>query len=227
MFLLKGDVSLIDSEGQKSVVKKGLEVLADDEIITGKNSLAVLKIEGHSVHKIGANSKLKISSLPIKFQNSNFLQSPASLILRAGKILSNISKKSDNESLKIKTKNTSMGIRGTQLMTSLDKYNNLTVVVNEGKIEFFNGSADDLVESGQTLFIEKDKNIRSLGTTDLRDSIKWKFNSIDSIVEQSEISKVYSQKRKKYVKDSTRWFEFKKERKKKIKRWNRKHTPIN
>ena len=135
----KGNVKIFDIEGNKSKALKGMIVKEGELISTAKSSFVILKIEGHSVHRVEEETTLRIDELPYNFEDSEELEQGGNLYLKVGTIFSEVIKKSDNDSLTIKTKNTTMGVRGTKFMVSSGGENqNTWLSVDEGEVEIKN-----------------------------------------------------------------------------------------
>lgn len=214
---VKGN-AYVKSKDKETKIVKGMEILNDDEIITKAGALVILKVEGHSVHKIGELSTLHVSTLPVNFENSTILQAPASMILKAGKVLSNIIKKSGNESIKIKAKDSVMGIRGTQFYLEHNDNHEISLLVKEGQVEVENKLNQDIVEANQELLISSTSKFHSLGEVKAHDEIQWSFNSAEEIKRKTSLERKVKRKAT-YRRDEVRWKKFREQRVKKFKEW--------
>lgn len=120
LFFEKGDVAIWRKQAQI----KTKEILPGDSIKTGAKSLAILKNDRETL-KIQENSE-------IVYQPGNNPAKDETIIdLKLGGIISAINKKQ----FKIKTKSSSMGVRGTQFFASVDDQDKVWMCVNEGSVE--------------------------------------------------------------------------------------------
>lgn len=224
VFFSKGKVVSIDGEGTQKKVKKG-DYLVEGEILkTAEKSFAILKIGKHSTHRVEENSEIIIEQLPYMYEDSSELEQGGRFFLKLGTIFSEIYKKADNDSFEIKTKNTTMGVRGTKLMASIDSDSTDTwLSVSEGTVEVSNNtsSARDIVEKDQSMIIEKDKNFTKQKRYEWQRNLKWNIeknkDNFKSFKKQRKLAyKEFRQRRSGWIRNEARWSEFKKTRKEKI-----------
>ena len=227
VFYKKGYVVKLDSEGVETQLKKGDSLIEGESIKTGGGAFAILKIGNHSTHRVEEKSEILIEKLPYTFEESEELQQGAGFFLKMGTVFSNIVKKADEESFQVKTRNTTMGVRGTELMASIDPDSQDTwLTVNEGTVEVSNGlsKSDDLVEHGKTMVIEKDKNFTQQKRYDFQEKLSWdldqKKEKFKSFRQQRKFAyKEFRQKRSSWTRNESRWKEFKNKRKARIEKF--------
>jgi len=193
VFYAKGDVKITNLENEERKALKGTNITEGEQISTGNNSFVILKIDGHSVHRVEENSNLLINNLPYNFKDSDELEEGGSFYLKLGTIFSEVTQKSDTNSLTIKTKNSTMGVRGTKLMVSKGQETNDTwVSVKEGVVEVQNevSGNHDLLLNKQSLVIESDKNFTKQKVYEWQNKLSW---TIDKPI---EIEKSFRSQRK-------------------------------
>jgi hypothetical protein len=155
---LKGSVKLFDKDKKEQIAKIGTVVQPYSTIVTGENSLVILKIEGHSTHRISANSKVMLERTAKYFEGGRDIEESSSLVIEVGNILSDVLDKSDVVTHEVKTTSTTMGIRGTKLQASLED-DNLWVTVKTGEVEVYNEASQEreIVLPEESLVVEADK----------------------------------------------------------------------
>jgi hypothetical protein len=195
VFYLKGSAKVTPEEGESRVLKKGDLVDEGDTISTGENSLIILKIAGHSTHRVESSTILKIDSLPYFFEGSEEIEEGSSFTLKVGTILSDIINKSDVPVHTVKTKSTAMAVRGTELLTSVDE-SNTWLAVNEGEVEVFNSasSSREFVDKNQSLVVEGDTRFTKKKRYDWQKNIEWGAN-------KKELKKQFRANRKARLKE--------------------------
>lgn len=220
----KGENTVEDSAGEIRKVVKG-DILIEGEVLSTKeNSFVILKIGKHSTHRVEESTVVEIEKLPYQFQNSEELEQGGSFVLQMGTVFSEIFKKSDDESFQIKTQNTTMGVRGTKFMASIDPdSNDAWVTVNEGTVEVKNSlsKANDIIEKDHSMVIEKDKNFTRQQRYEWQKNLKWKIaeskGEFKSFRQQRKMARQeFRQRRSDWVRNEERWGRFKERRKQKL-----------
>lgn len=227
VFYSKGYVVSIDSEGHEKKVKIGDSFIEGETLKTGENSFAILKIGEHSTHRVEEKTEITIEKLPYEYEDSTELQQGGSVFLKLGTIFSEIYKKSANDSFEIKTRNTTMGVRGTKLMASIDEYSHDTwLSVNEGTVEVDNAISNekDIVIKNQSMIIEKDKTFTRQQKYDWQKNLKWNIEknkeNFKYFRKQRKIAyQEFRQRRSSWTRNEIRWSEFKNNRKEKLQRF--------
>jgi hypothetical protein len=228
---VKGDVEKTDLSGESSAVKKGSILQEGDTIKTYADSMAILKIKEHSTHRLEAGAQLQIEDLPYKYEDSEELEQGGSFFLKVGTIFSNIFLKSGNTSLELKTKNTTMGVRGTTFMASADETKkDVWLSVNEGEVEIKNAKSTnhDVVLPGQTITVEKDNKftqpkyyswVKSLNWDASKDKVKGKenFRNLKFIAYNK-----FKEKKSKWVRNEEVWKKRRENWKKRKEKWREK-----
>ena len=166
---------LLDS-GITTSIKKGMSLLEKDIIATGKNGLIILKIAGHSTIRVEGSTKIRISQLPYFFENTDEIEREGSVFLEFGSLIIDMSRSFDSEALKIKTTNSSMGVRGTRFLVNRD-VDNILLSVNKGQVEIHNqlsgekDFADIMLEEGDIVYVQSKKRKTEFSWWTLRDFI--------------------------------------------------------
>ncbi len=227
VFYSKGYVVSVDAEGNEKSIKKGDYLVQGETLKTGGGAFAILKIGKHSTHRVEERSEILIEKLPYQYEDSNELQQGGRFFLKLGTVFCEIYKKADNDSFEVKTKNTTMGVRGTKLMASIDKESKDTwLSVNEGIVEIHNNisKSSDIVTKDQSMIVEKDKNFTTQQKYDWQKNLKWDIeknkDKFKSFRRQRKLAyKEFRQRRSSWSRNESRWSDFKKQRKIKLKKF--------
>lgn len=206
VIFVKGEVVINNLEGGSRKLQKGDFLKEGDTLKTGKGSITILKIEGHSNHRVEENTELMIEDLPYKFKNSEEFEQGGSVIIKMGTIVSDIMSKSDITIFKMKTRNTTMGVRGTILMVDVDRSNSdLTLMVNEGEVEISNGVSDlsDVVSRGQAMVIESDTNPTQQRHVEWAQDLDWNVGSRE--VKKNTFNQIRERARKLHLEKRQNW----------------------
>lgn len=113
----KKGVVTIEREGK---VIPGTEVKVGDQVRVEKDGLAILRAPGETI-KLLSDTTIQVSEI----------SQSSTLRLFVGGVISKIDKKG----FAIKTKSTSMGVRGTQFFASVDEKDVAWMCVNEGIVD--------------------------------------------------------------------------------------------
>lgn len=163
---LKGEVLL---NGKTTTLKAPISF--GDKVITKKEALAVIKMNKNAVIKIKQNTEL---SIPLPKKDNKKTTNVYSLIV--GEIFIKANQKK-NETYQVKTKNTIMGVRGTQFFISSGKDKNVWMCVNEGKVAVsINGQEGEvLVREGEGVVINSNRlpKVKQYAWTK---KLNWKLN---------------------------------------------------
>lgn len=131
---------IIHQKGEVTILREGktipgVEVKVGDTVGVGNKGLAILRAPGETL-KLLSDTKIEVSEIS---QNSK-------INLLIGGVISKIDKKG----FTIKTKNSSMGVRGTQFFSSVDEKDVAWMCVNEGVVD----AQGVLVPAGKGVFIK-------------------------------------------------------------------------
>lgn len=218
---VKGDAFKISLKGKKVALKKQDVILQEDTIVTGKDSLLIIKIKKHSIHKIEENTKIKIISLPYNFEKSKEVEKAASFYLKVGTFFSKILKKTEVPNMKVKTKGSTMGIRGTTFMASVDKKaKDVWLSVKNGEVEIKNNQSGqhDIVTKGETLVVEKDRKFTRQRKYDWVRKVNWDVSKITG--QKKPFAKLRSLAYKKFKAKKAPWVRDEIRFAKKRKKWS-------
>jgi hypothetical protein len=154
----RGEVLFKTSETRFETIEIDQDLFEKDIIKTEANSFAIIELPDNSKIKIGPDTELKIEKLVERIDNKNF--SKSSLLLKTGKILIDIINKSAEPVLDIKTKNTSIAVRGTRFFVAQDRkgQGNLWVSSDRGELEVSSlrvKGVVDAVDGGQGIVVDQ------------------------------------------------------------------------
>jgi hypothetical protein len=216
---VKGFVYKIDKNKKKFQLKKGHFLTKDDWVRTPKNTFAILKINGHSVHRIEQDTLVKINKLPEFDSGTKEIKSGAKLYLLMGTVLSEMEKSFDTDSLIIKSKSTTMGVRGTRFLVSKEKDKDLLLSVNHGQVEIENKTSGsvDFVTEGESLVVENDKTFTARQKYDFQKNIDW---DVKNQKPKRQFKKVFENFRKEFKEKRKVWKADKKRVQSLRKKWN-------
>lgn len=228
---VKGDVIKYVEVNKPQEVKKG-DVLEEDEtVVLEDNAQVVIKLDNHSVQRVEGPAEFNFESFAYQFEDSEEIEKPASLLMETGTFFIKVLKKSDNESMLIKTRETTFGIRGTEFLVDVPESRDIILSVNEGAVEVKNQKQADILSKGSSLFIEKDKVFKKMRDSEIRNSIDWKFSAL------SEKKQKFRERRKaerenirknlvKWNRDELKWSKFKEKRKERLEKWKNKTADL-
>lgn len=225
---IRGDVYKYVEINNPVKVKKGDSFEENETIVLRENAQVVIKLGDHSVHRVEGPSEFSFESFAYEFEDSDEIEKPASLLMETGTFFIKVLKKSDNESMKIKTKQTTFGIRGTEFLLDVPRdEKDVILTINEGAVEVNNNDQRDIIQPGSTLFIENDKTFKRLRDNELKKSIDWKFNELSDKkqkfreIRQARRAKI-REKLSKWNRNELKWSKFKEQRSKKLAQWKEK-----
>lgn len=176
VIFVKGKVT-ISHDKKKSFIKKGFIIQNKTTLETMKNSLVVLSLKDGSKIKLNELSKLAVSvpkdkNSPTKtglYKGSSFFQVLKSKLIKKNKFI-------------VKTKNASLGVRGTQFFVSYGKKINSKdswMCVNEGLVSVRAKSSkkEVLVKSGEGVHIKDNNNVTPPKSLPWTKNLNWSFDS--------------------------------------------------
>ena len=183
---IKGSASGI--RGGKSMEWKINDQLhGGDVLYTGKDSLMLVFLNNGSTHKMGENSKLKLSGEG----------SPTILEIISGSLFSLFKKKKrKGAQYKIKTKTMVAGVRGTQFVTSYGRNKNPDdnwLCVNEGEVEVSLIGRKGLtsVKAGEGISVSK-KGVSSPKPLPWTKKLNWSMDPKSDLVNKVNIESAYT-----------------------------------
>jgi ferric-dicitrate binding protein FerR (iron transport regulator) len=176
--------SIIFTKGQTRIngvkAKKKAPIKYGDVVSTSKSSLAIIKILPGTIIKLKANAKVVIEKPKKKKGKVNY-----SYVLKYGDMFIK-AKSGKKRTYSVRSKNTVMGVRGTQFfVSSSKKKKNIWMCVNEGKVSVsFKGkpSKEVLVKAGQGVVINSNE-LPEVKQYDWTKKLNWKtkgsFKDVD------------------------------------------------
>lgn len=172
----KGYNYKFNASGLKTDLKKGSLINEGDTIFIASDGLALLKIPGHSHMKLDAGTELSVDQLPEYLNNSEEVVEPAILQQIKGAILIEMEKPSDSETLLIRSKSATLGVRGTRFLVAAE--DDVSVLVNEGLVEIKNESGQaDFITENESMVIENGRNFTARQKIEDLKTINWDVNS--------------------------------------------------
>jgi hypothetical protein len=158
----KGTVHYIRSGAKKELLKNIL-LKVGDTVITENASLVILKFPNETV-KVMENSSFQVSELNKK--NDEFLINNGAVVINKLKhvLTDAISRNQQSSSLKVRTSNASMGIRGTTFFVYKGEKGQTILSVNDGVVAF-KGEASEanvmVAKDTTTMTNDKNQNLKS------------------------------------------------------------------
>lgn len=181
--------SLKIASGTVEVVKDGKvlrkaatgEALAAGESVrTGKNSSAIVLLEGGSMIKLKESSEVRLSELSGSASEGN---RKTMLNLLSGSVFSKVSKLKQNEDFAITSASTVAGVRGTSFFMAFGKARDnkkeadLWLCVNEGKVEVKGEKGDKVsVKEGEGIIIPEGKKTTKPKAYAWTKNLNWNFD---------------------------------------------------
>jgi len=227
---VKGTVKKYYQDNLKETVKRGDTLEEGESVTLEEGAQIILKIADHSIQRIEGPATFTLDSLAYEFENSDEIEKPASLLMETGTFFIKVLKKSDNESMVVKTDSTTFGIRGTEFLLDIPKDKNIILSLNEGAVEVKNDNQADIIEKGGSLYIEGDSRFQSLRDRELIKNVNWDFDSVESKESFREYRqnnrKRIREKLSKWNRDDLKWNKFKEKRKEKLSKWKEKVSAL-
>lgn len=183
LIYVKGIVQLNDGKNNFVDLKKDEEIYEGDEIITGKDSFAVLRMLDNSIIKIEPLSSFVIETVaPVVNKKSYGI---TTTLLRKGRAFFEINNQDKQEVLNVKTKTVSMAVRGTNFLVDTEK-EDVWVGVKEGEVEVKDprdSNKREVVLPGEGMKIERGRKFTKPKAYQWLKSVRFKntdFNIVDS-----------------------------------------------
>jgi len=116
---LRGTVEAMNkTSGDSAVLKDGDSIFEGDLLKSEKGSFAKILMKDDTIFQLGPNTEMIFEKFKMKTKSKR----TATYNLVKGQLRSLFTVKSKEKSLKIKTPNTAMGIRGTEILSDVYKY---------------------------------------------------------------------------------------------------------
>jgi hypothetical protein len=224
VFFVKGTSYSISMKGEKKDLTKGDFLIEGDTLITGKKSFIVLKIEGHSTYKVEESSEITVNDLAYTFKDSNELDQGANLFVRAGTLFSKVKKTKGKKSLTVETKNTTMGVRGTEFLVNVDRITkDLILAVRTGEVVIENqlSKEKEILTEKQSVFVEKDKTFSQPKKYEWLEKVSWDMTKNSN---GSSFSKHKKRIHKEIIKNKRPWIRNEVRFQQKEMKWNKDET---
>ncbi len=179
VLFVKGVVKIKQNEKQIQAAK-GQRFINRSLIETGNNALAVISLVDGSKIKLNKNSKIVISVSS---------KSPTKVGIFKGSSFFNVlkSKISSKDKFIVKTKNASIGVRGTEFFVSYGKDNakDAWMCVNEGRVSVTpkDGKESVSVKAGEGVQIIGKKRVTKPKPLAWTRKLNWRLNSQDGDLE--------------------------------------------
>jgi hypothetical protein len=113
-------IALVERNAQKLKAAPGLQLLAGDRLVTGKDGRMSLTFIDNTRFAVGPNSRVSVSEFQYDRtrQKGSFVTSVdrGSLAIVSGRIA-----KSDRDAMKVRTPNSLLGVRGTKFIVAVPK----------------------------------------------------------------------------------------------------------
>ena len=220
---VRGDVYKYVEVNKPQKVKKGDALEEDETVVLNDGAQVVIKLENHSVHRIEGPAEFSFESFAYEYDESEEIEKPASLLMETGTFFIKVLKKSDNESMLVKTRQTTFGIRGTEFLIDAPKSRDLLLSIHEGAVEVNNGDQSDLIEQGGSLYVENDKTFKKMRDSELKKKVNWRFSELS---EKRNFRQLRQERRKniqkslaKWNRNELKWSKFKEKRKERLAKW--------
>ena len=154
---IKGKAAISSNGGDFGLAEKGDLLSGGDEIKTGKNSLIIIRFPDKSAMRVEPSSHIAFSSIVERISGKSV--GSTNIFLKLGRSVINVVNKSKTQVFKIKTRSSSIGVRGTKFFAGINEATgHLDVAVNSGEVEvksLTNNEEADAIEAGHGVTIEK------------------------------------------------------------------------
>ncbi len=208
----KGDNYKFNASGLKTDLKKGSLINEGDTIFIASDGLALLKIPGHSHMKLDAGTELSVDQLPEYLDKSSEVVEPAILQQIKGAILIEMEKPSDSETLLLRSKSATLGVRGTKFLVAAE--DDVTVLVNEGLVEIKNESGQaDFMTQNESMVVENGRNFTARQKIENLKTINWDVTSKNNSnwrEARKKFRENFRKKRQRWKSNNLRYESFKK-----------------
>lgn len=212
IFFYRGVVELSTTGGEFGEVHRSDSINIGDIIKTGERSFAIIRFPDKSTMRVEPNTEVKFEALVERIEGVSLGSSD--IVLRIGRVVIDVINKSKAPVFNLKTKNISMGVRGTLFAVGVDTLTGHTdLAVHRGEVEvsrFDNPATRDVVSAGHAINLENGKNFTQ------PQRYKWiknaNFNVHDENLNHARSSDVqkskrheFRAKRKEWKRDSAKW----------------------
>ena len=173
VIFLKGELFI-----NNKLARNGFVLNWDDEVKTGKRSLAVLAIYPGVKVKLKSNTSIVINK-PIKQKKIRTF----SYFIKQGEMFIKANRTKENR-YSVETKNAVMGVRGTEFFVSTQKKveSKDWMCVNKGQVEVKIAKGSVLVNAGEGVAISKEK-VPAVKKYKWTKRLNWKMEGLFSEIE--------------------------------------------
>lgn len=145
-----GEVSAVQSDGNRRVLVRGAEVGPGDTVDTGEGR-AQLRFTDDSLVSLSPRTQYRIDAYEFKGRADGSEKGFFSLLKGAMRTITGAIGKSDRKAYKLDTAVATIGIRGTEFAVAYG--DSITVTTNSGLIEVCNGAGCLQVPAGQSAYV--------------------------------------------------------------------------
>jgi len=181
---VRGAVAYIHHEVE-GLLQQGQKVEAGDEIITGKSDLVILSYVNNSKIKIDPDSHIIVEDLEPAESGQRL-----SLFVKLGSLMIQFFNPKKNHQLQVRTKNASLGVRGTKFLLGIDETDqNVHVSVDEGRVAMMSTEDDDheIIAAGESLVMEEGRRLTKPYASQWIRKLNWSMNNDVSGFKNKEI----------------------------------------
>ena len=181
---VRGAVTYIHHEVE-GLLQQGQKVEAGDEIITGKSDLVILSYVNNSKIKIDPGSHIIVEDLEPAETGQRL-----SLFVKLGSLMIQFFNPKKNNQLQVRTKNASLGVRGTKFLLGIDETDqNVHVSVDEGSVAMMSTEDDDheIIGAGESLVMEEGRRLTKPYASQWIRKMNWTMNNDVSGFKNREI----------------------------------------
>lgn len=158
----------------------GEALAAGESVRTGKNSTAIVLLDGGTAIKLKESSEIRLSDLSGSAAEGN---RKTMLNLLSGSVFSKVSKLKQNEDFAITSASTVAGVRGTSFFMAFGKARDnkkeadLWLCVNEGRVEVKGEKGDKVsVKEGEGIIIPEGKKTTKPKAYAWTKNLNWNFD---------------------------------------------------
>lgn len=197
----KGENYKFSATGLKVNLRKGTSIEEGDQLVIVEDGLAIIKVTGHSVLKLESGTKLNFDQLPqvIGQGGNQEVTNPAQITNKIGSVLIKMIKESNSETLVVKSKDATLGVRGTKFLVSTDE--DVVVAVNEGTVELESNGNTDFLTKSESMVVENGRSFTARQKLDVFKNLNWDVESQKT----SRWKNIRKKFRQAYLKKREKW----------------------
>jgi hypothetical protein len=212
VFHRKGKAYLSVMNGPFGKIVKGDLLSEGNQVKTGDNGLIIIRFPDKSVIRVGPSSIVKIEKISEVVSGKTL--TPTNILLKKGSALINVINKNKAPIFNVKTKFASVGVRGTNFLTSIDSdSSNLDIAVEKGEIEVrsnLNKDQADSITAGHGVVLEKGELFTQPKKYDWISNVN--FKALDTKISPKYFNRFvdiknleFRNKRQKWNRDAKKW----------------------